>query len=56
MTLVIAQEDTVNEMWIEYLRNIDEYDHRLASGWNADATGVIIFVSLHIFWPHCPSQ
>ena len=56
ITLVIVHEDLVNEMWSEYLKNVDGYDKRLTDGWKDDANGVLVFVSLRIYWPQCPSQ
>jgi hypothetical protein len=44
MTLVIVQHQ-VNEMWSEYLENVDDYDKRLTEGWKDDANGVLVFVS-----------
>jgi hypothetical protein len=35
----------VNEMWAEYLKNVDDYDRRLTNGWKDDANGVLVFVS-----------
>ena len=51
MTLVIVQEDLVNEMWSEYLKNVDDYDKRLTDGWKDDANGVLVFVSLRLLVP-----
>jgi hypothetical protein len=51
MTLVIVHEDLVNEMWSEYLKNVDDYDKRLTDGWKDDANGVLVFVSLHLLVP-----
>jgi hypothetical protein len=50
MTLVIVKENLVNETWYEYLKNVDGYDENLTDGWKADAKGVLVFVSLHIYW------
>src|SRR5260370_15732195 len=47
MTLVTVHEDLVNEMWSEYLKNVNDYDKRLTDGWKDDANGVLVFVSLH---------
>ena len=51
MTLIIVQEDLVNEMWSEYLKNVDDYDKRLTDGWKDDANGVLVFVSLRLLVP-----
>jgi Family of unknown function (DUF6535) len=52
MTLVvIVHEDLVNEMWAEYLKNVDDYDKRLTDGWKDDANGVLVFVSRHLLAP-----
>jgi hypothetical protein len=51
MTLVIVHEDQVNEMWSEYLKNVDDYDKRLADGMKDEANGVLVFVSLHLLVP-----
>jgi hypothetical protein len=51
MTLVIVHEDLVNEMWSEYLKNVDDYDKRLTDGWKDDANGVLVFVSFHPLFP-----
>ena len=51
MTLVIVHEDQVNEMWSEYLKNVDDYDKRLTDGWKDDVNGVLVFVSLHLLVP-----
>jgi Family of unknown function (DUF6535) len=51
MTLVIVHEDLVNEMWAEYLKNVDGYDKRLTDGWKDDANGILVFVSLHLLVP-----
>jgi hypothetical protein len=56
MTLVIVHEDIVEQVWSEYLRSVDDYDKRLTDGWKDDANGVLVFVSLHIYWSQCPSQ
>ena len=48
MTLFIVHEDLVNEMWAEYLKNVDDYDRRLTDGWKDDASGVLVFVSHHL--------
>ena len=51
MTSVIVHEEMVNEMWSEYLENVDDYDKRLTDGWKDDANGVLVFVSLHPLAP-----
>jgi hypothetical protein len=51
MTLVIVHEDLVNEMWSEYLKNVDDYDKRLTDGWKDDVNGVLVFVSLRLLVP-----
>ena len=51
VTLAIVHEDQVNEMWSEYLKNVDDYDKRLTEGWKDDANGVLVFVSLHLLVP-----
>jgi hypothetical protein len=51
MTLVVVHEDRVNEMWAEYLKNVDDYDSRLTEGWKGDANGVLVFVSRHLLVP-----
>jgi hypothetical protein len=51
MSLVIVREDLVNEMWSEYLKDVDDYDKRLADGWKHDANGVLVFVSPHLLVP-----
>ena len=48
MTLVIVHEDQVDDMWTEYLKNVDDYDKRLTDGWKDDANGVLVFVSLYL--------
>ena len=54
MTLVTVHEDSVNEMWSEYLNTVSDYDRRLADGWREDANGVLWFVSLHLLvCVHC---
>ena len=51
LTLIIVHEDLVNEMWSEYLKNVDDYDRRLTDGWKDDANGVLVFVSLRLLVP-----
>ena len=51
MTLVIVHEYQVNEMWSEYLNNVDDYDKNLTDGWKDDANGVLVFVSTHLLVP-----
>ena len=51
MTLVIVRRELVNEMWSEYLKNVDDYDKRLTSGWKDEANGVLVFVSLRLLVP-----
>jgi len=41
MTLVTVHEDLVNEMWSEYLKNVDDNDKRLTDGWKDGANGVL---------------
>ncbi|KAN0113969.1 hypothetical protein V8E52_007118 [Russula decolorans] len=41
-----VHEDLVNEMWSEYLKNVDGYDKRLTDGWKDDANGVLVFTGL----------
>ncbi|KAF8493452.1 hypothetical protein F5888DRAFT_827731 [Russula emetica] len=41
-----VHEDLVNEMWTEYLKNVDDYDKRLTDGWKDDANGVLVFTGL----------
>ena len=48
MTLVIVLEDLVNEMWPEYLKNVDDFDKRITNGWKDEANGVLIFMSLYL--------
>ena len=47
MTFVTVHEDSVNEMWSEYLNTVNDYDRRLTENWREDANGVLWFVSPH---------
>jgi hypothetical protein len=41
----------VNEMWSEYLKNVDDFDKRLTDGWKDDANSVLVFVSFRLTVP-----
>jgi len=45
MTSVIAQEDSVNKMWSEYMKEAGEYDKLMINGWKDGAIGLLVFVS-----------
>ena len=38
-------------MWSEYLKIVDEYDKRLTERWKEDTSGVLVFVSSHVWFP-----
>jgi hypothetical protein len=40
--------EEVNEMWSEYMKNVDDYDKRFTEGWKEDSNGVLVFVSPHL--------
>jgi NAD(P)H-dependent FMN reductase len=45
MTPATAQEDTINKMWSEYMKESGEYDKRVTDVWRKDASDILIFVS-----------
>ena len=45
ITSVIAQEDSVNKMWSEYMKEAGEYDKLMINGWKDGAIGLLVFVS-----------
>jgi len=45
MTSVTAQEDSGEGVWSKILKTSDEYEKRITSTWNEDATGLLVFVS-----------
>jgi len=51
ITLAIVHEESVNNMWTEYLKDVDEFDTGLTETWKEDAGGVLTFVSLNLLVP-----
>lgn len=51
MTWVVAQEDSVNKMWTEYLEDVKEFDMGLTEAWREDANGLLTCVSPNLSAP-----
>ncbi len=51
MTLATVKEDSANNTWEEYLRDVRESDERMTDTWNRDAGGVLTFVSPNLLVP-----
>lgn len=45
LTSDTVHEDLVNDMWSEYLKDVEDYDTRVTDAWKDDANGVLVFVS-----------
>ncbi|KAI0000142.1 hypothetical protein BJV74DRAFT_794417 [Russula compacta] len=41
-----VHEDLVNDMWSEYLKDVEDYDTRVTDAWKDDANGVLVFTGL----------
>jgi hypothetical protein len=49
--LAIVHEESANNMWTEYLNDVEEFDTELTETWKEDASGVLTFVSLNLLVP-----
>src|SRR6266851_1868453 len=51
VTSTTGREESEKEMWTIYIKQVKEYDKRMADAWKEDARGILVFVSRSLLIP-----